>query len=149
MAMWKEFKTFALRGNVLDLAVAVILGAAFSRIVGSLVDDVLMPPLGLVLGGIDFKDRFLDLSGHGYRTLEEAKAAGAPTLRYGVFLNQIVTFLVLAFAVFLLVRLVNRWAVKDEASPAPATRSCPLCLSTIPALARRCAHCAADLPAAA
>jgi large conductance mechanosensitive channel len=145
--MWKEFKAFAMRGNVLDLAVAVILGAAFGRIVSSLVDDVLMPPLGLVLGGIDFSSRFLDLSGRGFRTLEEAKAAGAPTLRYGLFLNQLVTFLIVAFVVFLLMRVVNRWAAPAPRAAEPATRDCPLCLSVIPLAAQRCAHCTADLAA--
>lgn len=142
--MWKDFRAFVLRGNVLDLAVAVIVGAAFGRIVGSLVDDILMPPLGLVLGGVDFKDLFVDLSGRSFATLAEAQAAGAPTLRYGLFLNAIVNFLVVAFSVFLVVRQVGRFL------PAPdtTTRDCPFCATAIPLAAKRCAHCTSELSAA-
>ena len=145
--MWKDFRAFVLRGNVIDLAVAVILGAAFGRIVTSLVDDVMMPPIGLILGGVDFKDLFIDLSGRGYATLAEAQAASAPTLRYGLFLNALVNFLVVALAMFLLLR----WVVSRVFPPttvAPVTRDCPFCLSAIPIQARRCAHCTAELPAA-
>lgn len=140
--MLKEFRDFALRGNVLELAVAVVLGAAFGRIVTSLVDDVLMPPLGLALGGMDFRELFINLSGQSYATLAEAQAAGAPVIRYGLFLNTIVAFLIVAFAIFLLVRQLNRFFAKPA-----ATRECPYCLSGIPLKATRCAHCTAQLAA--
>ena len=119
--MWKDFRAFVLRGNVIDLAVAVILGAAFGRIVTSLVDDILMPPLGLVLGGVDFKDLFLDLSGRSFATLAEAQAAGAPALRYGLFLNAVVNFLIVAFAIFLIVRHVVAPSVPGARRRPPAT----------------------------
>ena len=141
--MLKDFKAFVMRGNVLDLAVAVILGAAFGKIVTSLVDDILMPPLGLVLGGMDFKDLFIDLSGQGHPTLAAAKAAGAATLNYGIFLNTVVQFLIVAFAIFLIIRQVQRFVPPAAA----ATRECPQCLSTIPLKALRCAHCASALTA--
>src|SRR5687767_10416451 len=135
--MWKEFRAFVLRGNVLDLAVAVVVGAAFGRIVTSLVEDILMPPLGLVLGGVDFTNLFLDLSGRGYATLAEAKEAGAPTLRYGLFLNHLVSFLIVAFAVFLVVKQASRFVPTEAPPPAGLTRDCPFCLSAIPAKATR------------
>jgi large conductance mechanosensitive channel len=135
--MLKEFKAFVTRGNVLDLAVAVVLGAAFGKIVNSFVEDVLMPPLGLLLRGVDFSNLFVDLSGAGHATLAQAKAAGAPVIAYGVFLNAVVNFLLVAFAVFLLVRQVSRFATR----PAAPTRECPECASTVPVKARRCAHC--------
>ena len=142
--MWREFRLFILRGNVLELAVAVVLGAAFGRVVTSLVEDLLMPPLGLALGGVDFTNLFVDLSGVGYATLAEARAAGAPTLRYGVFLNTVVNFLIIAFAIFVLVRQVNRM-FPPAAPAAPITRDCPFCLSPVPLNARRCAHCTSEL----
>ena len=141
--MLKEFKAFVLRGNVMDLAVAVILGAAFGKIVTSLVEDVLMPPLGLALGGVDFKDLFIDLSGTHPATLAAAKAAGAATINYGVFLNTVVQFVIVAFAVFFLMKQVQRFAPP----PAAATRECPQCLSPIPVKALRCAHCASVVAA--
>jgi large conductance mechanosensitive channel len=143
--MLKEFRDFALRGNVLELAVAVVLGAAFGRIVTSLVDDILMPPLGLVLGGMDFRELFWDLSGGGYATLALAEAAGAPVVRYGQFLNTIVAFLIVALALFLVIRQLNRLVAPPAA--APATRECPYCLSSIPLKATRCAHCGSQLAA--
>jgi large conductance mechanosensitive channel len=146
--MLKDFKTFVLRGNVLDLAVAVIIGAAFGKVVTSLVDDVLMPPLGLILGQVDFRNLFLDLSGRQFATLAEAEAAGAPVLRYGVFLNSVVTFLIVALAIFLIVRAVAHLLPPPAVPPAAETRDCPLCLSPIPARARRCRHCASDVGAA-
>jgi large conductance mechanosensitive channel len=145
--MLKEFKAFAMRGNVLDLAIAVILGAAFGKIVTSFVEDMLMPPLGLLLGGMDFTNLFLDLSRGGYATLEAAKAAGAPVIRYGVFLNTVINFLIQAFAIFLLIRQVNRFFPRG--AEAPVTRECPRCLSAIPLKATRCAHCTSDVAAAA
>jgi len=135
----KEFKAFVLRGNVLDLAVAVILGAAFGKIVTSLVEDVLMPPLGLALRGVDFKDLFIDLSGTHPATLAAAKAAGAATINYGIFLNTVIQFVIVAFVIFLVVKQVNRFMPKP--APPPATKVCPECLSTIPAGAKRCAQC--------
>jgi len=139
-----EFKKFILRGNVLELAVAVILGAAFGRVITSLVEDLLMPPIGLALGGVDFKNLFIDLSGRSYATLAEAQAAGAPTLRYGVFINTLINFLIVAAAVFLLVRQLNRF-FPSTAPAAPITRDCPFCLSPVPLNARRCAHCTSEL----
>jgi len=146
MSMISEFKTFAMRGNVFDLAVGVVIGASFGKVVTSLVEDVIMPPIGLLLGGVDFSNFFVDLSRHGYATLKDAAAAGAPTLRYGLFVNAIISFLIVAFAVFLLVKQVNRLLPKPE--PPAATRPCPLCLSEIPLGAKRCAHCCTDVPAA-
>ena len=142
--MWKEFRLFILRGNVLELAVAVVLGAAFGRVVTSLVEDLLMPPIGLALGGVDFRNLFVDLSRGGYATLAEAQAAGAPTLRYGIFINAIVSFLIVAFAIFLLVRSLNRM-FPPVPSSASLTRDCPFCLSAVPVNARRCAHCTSEL----
>ena len=148
MSMIGEFKKFAMRGNVIDLAVGVVMGAAFGKVVSSLVDDVLMPPIGRLLGGVDFSDLFINLSGTAYPTLKEALAAGAPTLRYGMFLNAVLAFFVVAFAVFLLVKQMNR-LLPPAAADAPATRPCPLCLSDIPVAARRCAHCCAEVATAA
>jgi large conductance mechanosensitive channel len=142
--MLKQFREFAFKGNVLDLAVAVILGTAFGKVVGSLVEDIIMPPLGLVLGNVDFRDLFVDLSRGGYPTLAAATAAGAPVIRYGLFLNTLVTFLILAFAVFLLVQQVNRWILKPGAGP----KECPFCASMIPTKAKRCPQCTSQLAAA-
>jgi large conductance mechanosensitive channel len=144
--MLQEFKKFAMRGNVLDMAVGIILGAAFGQIVTSFVNDLLMPPLGLALGKVDFSNLFLSLSGRAFESLAEAKAAGAPTLNYGLFINTVLNFLIVAFAVFLLVKQVNRWAPKPAA--APVTRDCPYCLMSIPAKATLCGHCASKLNAA-
>ena len=137
--MLKEFKEFAMRGNVLDLAVGVILGAAFGKIVASLVDDLLMPPLGRLLGKVDFSNLFINLGDKTYDTLAAAKAAGAPTLNYGNFINTIINFLIVAFSIFLLVRSVNRWLPKP---PAPVTtKDCPQCAMPIPVSAKKCGHC--------
>ncbi len=137
--MLKDFRAFLMRGNVVDLAVAVVLGAAFGAIVTSFVNDILMPPIGLLLGRADFANLFVSLSRQGYPTVAAAKAAGAPTLNYGVFLNAIVNFVIVAYAVFVLVRQVKRMA----AAPAPpsATRECPYCVSVISLRARRCPQC--------
>ncbi|HET7339995.1 MAG TPA: large conductance mechanosensitive channel protein MscL [Methylomirabilota bacterium] len=145
--MLKEFKAFALRGNVVDLAVAVIIGAAFGAIVTSLVNDVIMPPIGLALGGMNFADLFLSLTGRSYPSLAAAKAAGAATINYGVFINAVLNFVVVAFVVFLLVRQLNRWVPAPAAPPAPATKECTYCASPIPVRARRCPHCTSDLTA--
>jgi large conductance mechanosensitive channel len=144
--MLKEFKEFAMKGNVLDLAVGFIIGAAFGKIVTSLVSDIILPPIGLILGKVDFSNLFINLSGKSYASFAEAKAAGAPTVNYGVFLNNIVDFLIVAFVVFLLVRMVNRW---NRPAPAavPATKECSYCASAIPAKARRCPNCTSELPA--
>ncbi|MFZ0581785.1 MAG: large-conductance mechanosensitive channel protein MscL [Candidatus Acidiferrales bacterium] len=144
--MLKEFKEFAMKGNVMDLAVGFILGAAFGKIVSSLVSDIIMPPIGLILGKVDFSSLFLNLSGKSYASLAEAKAAGAATLNYGVFLNNVVDFLIVAFAVFLLVRIVNRWN-KPAPVAAPATKDCPYCVSKIPLKATRCPNCTSTVPA--
>ncbi|MGE5256033.1 MAG: large conductance mechanosensitive channel protein MscL [Hyphomicrobiales bacterium] len=144
--MFKEFKEFAMRGNVLDMAVGIIIGAAFGKIVSSFVADVLMPPIGLLLGKVDFSNLFINLSGQSYSSVDAAKAAGAATLNYGMFLNTVVDFLIVAFAVFLLVKQVNRFIAKKEEPPAaPTTKECPRCLSQIPIKATRCAHCTADI----
>jgi large conductance mechanosensitive channel len=138
--MLKEFKEFAMKGNVLDMAIGVIIGGAFGKIVSSMVSDVLMPPLGLVLGKVDFSSLFLNLSGTPQPSLAAAKAAGAPTINYGVFLQTVLDFIIIAFVIFLLVKQVNR--LKTPAAPAaPTTKDCPLCLSTIPIKATKCAHC--------
>lgn len=147
--MFKEFKEFALRGNVLDLAVGVILGAAFGKIITSLVNDIVMPPVGLLFGGMDFTNIFIDLSGRHSPTLADAKANGAATINIGLFLNATLDFLLVAFAVFLMIRQVNRLMRKPPVDEPPAARECPYCMSMIPARASRCAHCTSDLPALA
>lgn len=144
--MWKEFREFAMRGNVIDLAVGLVIGAAFGKIVTSLVNDILMPPLGLALGEVDFSNLFINLSGGEYRSLAEAKAAGAATINYGVFINTIIDFAIVAFAIFLLVRGINRLR-RQPAPPTPTTRSCPYCLTTIPLQATRCPACTSALDA--
>ncbi len=147
--MLKEFKEFAMRGNVMDMAIGIILGAAFGKIVTSCVQDVLMPPIGMLLGGVDFSNLYLTLSEGSFASLEEAKAAGAATLNYGVFVNTVLDFLIVAFAIFIVVRQMNRLKKRGEAPPAvPTTKECPHCLSTIPIKAGRCAHCTAQLTAA-
>ncbi len=147
--MLKEFKEFAMRGNVLDMAIGIIIGAAFGRIVSSFVADVLMPPIGLLMGGADFSNYFFTLKGAAQPTLAAAKAAGSVTLNYGVFVNAILDFLIVAFAIFLLVKQVNRFKKKEEPAPAaPTTKECPQCLSVIPLKARRCAHCTSQLVSA-
>ena len=145
--MLKEFKEFAMRGNVLDMAVGIIIGAAFGKIITSFVGDILMPPLGLLLGKVDFSNLFLSLSGQ-YPSLAAAKAAGAPTINYGMFLNTVLDFLIVAFAIFLLIRQVNRFMPKPAPAAPPATKDCPYCLSAVPLKATRCLHCTSDLKAA-
>jgi large conductance mechanosensitive channel len=150
--MLKEFKAFIMRGNVLDLAVGIIIGAAFGSIVKSLVDDVIMPPIGLALGNVDFANLFLLLKAGPkgpppYATLADAHAAGAVTLNYGMFVSNVVTFLIVAFAIFLVVRLANRLR-PPEAAAAPNTKDCPFCRMAIPVDAKRCPHCTSDLRAA-
>jgi len=142
--MYNEFKAFVLRGNVLDLAVAVVIGVAFGRIVTSFVEDVLMPPIGLLLGGVDFSNLFINLSGKDYPSIAAAKAAGAATLNYGIFINNILNFLIIAFAIFLLIKSVGGMR-RAETAAAPTTKDCPYCLSAVPLGATKCAHCTAEL----
>lgn len=143
--MLKEFKAFAMRGNVLDLAVGIVIGAAFGKIVSSFVADVLMPPIGVIMGKADFSSLFFDLSGVHHASLAEAKAAGAATINYGLFLQSVVDFLIVAFVVFLIVKQVNRFQAPKTVVDAPKMKECPQCLSSIPALAVRCAHCTSAL----
>jgi len=144
--MLREFKAFVMRGNLLELAVAFILGVAFGRVVTSLVNDVIMPPIGLVLGGVDFSNLFVNLSKTPYAPLAEAQAAGAPTLNYGLFILTVLDFVIVAFVVFMLVRAVNRMQRPKPA--ATTTKDCPYCLSIIPLKATRCPHCTSELSAA-
>ena len=143
--MLKGFRDFIARGNVIDLAVGVIIGAAFGKIVASLVDDVIMPPIGRLVGHMDFSNLFINLGNKTYETLAAAKAAGAPTLNYGNFINTIINFLIVAFAIFLLVRTVNRWTTKPAPAAAPTTKDCPQCAMAIPLAAKRCGHCTSQL----
>ena len=143
--MLKEFKEFAMRGSVVDLAVGVIIGAAFGKIVSSIVEDILMPPIGQLVGKVDFSRLFLSLDGKSYDSLDAAKAAHAATLNYGIFLNTVVNFLIVAFCVFLVVQQVNRWTKKPAVAAAPTTKECPQCAMTIPIAAKRCGHCTAQL----
>lgn len=148
--MLNEFKEFALRGNVLDLAVGVIMGAAFGKIITSLVDDIIMPPVGLLIGGVDFTNLFIDISRTGAMTLVEAKARNAATMNFGLFLNATLNFVIVAFAVFMLVRQVNRLMRRPLLPEKPASaRECPYCMSMIPARATRCGHCTSALETAA
>jgi large conductance mechanosensitive channel len=147
--MLKEFREFAARGNVIDLAVGVIIGAAFGKIVTSLVNDVIMPPIGLVIGRINFRDLFVSLGGGAYASLAEAQAAGAPTINYGLFLNTLLEFAIVAFAVFLMVRQINRLKKPAPVAPAEESRPCPYCVSNIPVKASRCPYCTSQLDAAA
>lgn len=149
--MFKEFKEFAMRGNVVDMAVGIIIGASFGAIVKSLVDDVIMPPIGLVLGNVDFSNLYFVMKDGAaaaapYVSLAEAKKAGAVTLNYGLFINAVVSFTIVTFAVFLLVRTINRLRAAEDAAPAePTTKDCPRCYSAIPLKATRCPHCTSEL----
>jgi len=142
--MFKEFKEFAMKGNVLDMAIGIIIGAAFGKIITSFVSDILMPPLGLLLGKMDFSNLFINLSGGDFPTIAAAKAVGAATLNYGVFLNTIIDFVIVAFAIFLLIRQVNKFKRQPAAAP-PNTKDCPFCASAIPIPAKRCPHCTSQL----
>lgn len=144
--MFKEFKEFAMRGNVIDLAVGIIIGAAFGKIVSSFVNDILMPPIGMLLGKVDFSNLFWSMDGKEYASLAIAQEAGAPTLNYGLFINTIIDFIFVAFAIFLLVRQINRLTAEKEAeAEAPSTKECPYCLSSIAIGAVRCPQCTSDL----
>jgi large conductance mechanosensitive channel len=144
--MLSEFRTFVMRGNVIDLAVGVVMGAAFGAVVTSFVNDILMPPIGLVLGSVDFSSLFVTLRGGPYPSIAAAKEAGAPTLNYGLFINHVISLVIIGFAVFLLVKQVNR--LKGPPPP-PSTRECPACMMPIPLRARRCPHCTSEVPAGA
>ncbi len=148
--MLKEFKEFAMRGNVVDMAVGIIIGAAFGKIVSSLVNDIIMPPIGVILGGVDFSEIFINLSGGAYDSLAAAKDAGAATINVGVFINTVLDFLIVAFAIFMVIRAMNTLKRKEQEAPAPAptTKDCPHCLSSIPIKATRCAHCTSEVAAA-
>jgi large conductance mechanosensitive channel len=151
--MLKEFKEFAMRGNVVDMAVGIVIGAAFGVIVKSLVSDVIMPPIGLLLGNVDFENLFAVLkegaTAGPYASLADAKAAGAVSMNYGVFINTVISFAIVAFAVFLMIRQINKLKRKEEAPPPePTTKECPYCFSTIPIKATRCAHCTSELKTA-
>ncbi len=151
--MLKEFKEFTLRGNVIDMAVGIIIGAAFGTIVKSLVNDIIMPPIGLLLGDVDFASLFILLKSGSpaapYVSLADAQAAGAVTINYGLFVNAVVSFIIVALVMFLLIRNMNRMKREEEAPPAePTTKECPYCLTTIPIKASRCAHCTSQLPEA-
>jgi large conductance mechanosensitive channel len=144
--MLAEFKTFIQRGNVIDLAVGVIIGGAFGAIVTSFVNDILMPPIGLILGNVNFADLFVALDGGTYATLAAAQEAGAPTLNYGAFFNTIIDFLIVAFVIFLVIRQINRMQAEEEEAPAePTTKDCPYCLSEIAIAASRCPQCTSQL----
>ncbi|MBN2317760.1 MAG: large-conductance mechanosensitive channel protein MscL [Acidobacteria bacterium] len=144
--MLKEFKEFAMRGNVMDMAIGIIIGAAFGKIVTSFVNDVLMPPLGLLMGSSDFTNKFVTLKGESFATLEAAKEAGAVTMNLGLFLNTIIDFVIIAFAIFLVIKQINRFKKKPEAAP-PNTKECPFCLAAVPIKASRCGHCTSELSA--
>lgn len=145
--MLKEFKEFAMRGNVIDMAIGIVIGAAFGKIVTSFVSDILMPPIGLLLGGVDFSNIFVVLSGGEFASLEEAKAAGAATWNIGLFINTVIDFLIIAFAIFLVVKAINRMKRKQEAAP-PSEKPCPFCTTSIPIQAKRCPNCTSQLEAA-
>ena len=142
--MLKEFREFIMRGNVIDMAVGIIIGGAFGKIVSSFVSDILMPPLGMIMGKVNFADLFINLSDKSYPTVAAAKAAGAPTINYGMFINTVIDFVIVAFAIYLMIQQVNRIKKKPEESP-PATKECPFCISAIPVTAVRCPHCTSNL----
>ena len=143
--MFKEFKTFATRGNVVDLAVGVIIGASFGKIVSSLVSDIIMPPIGMLIGRVDFRNLFVALNRQSYASLADAQKAAAPTINYGIFLNTILEFVIVAFAVFLLVRQINRLVPPPATAPADPPKTCPFCASQIPVAAKRCPFCTSTL----
>jgi large conductance mechanosensitive channel len=146
--MLKEFKAFAMRGNVIDMAIGIVIGLAFGKIITSMVNDVIMPPIGLLLGKVDFANLFINLSDKSYATLAEAKAAGAATINYGIFINTLIEFIIIAFVIFLLISQITKMKQKDEAAPAASTtKECPYCASSIPIKATRCPNCTSELKA--
>lgn len=147
--MLEEFKKFAMRGNVVDMAVGIIIGAAFGKIVSSLVSDIIMPPIGKLMGNVDFSGLFINLGDVAYETLAAAQEAGAPTINYGVFINTVLDFIIVAFAIFMAIKAMNSLQKKEEAAPAaPTTKECPECLSEIPLAAKRCKFCASEVGSA-
>jgi len=145
MSMGSDFKAFVMRGNVVDLAVGVIIGAAFGKIVSSMVDDVLMPPIGKALGHVDFSGLFVNLTDTPYATLAEAKAHNAATLNYGIFINTVINFLIVAFCVFVIIQIIHKWTNKPAPPAPPTTKECPQCAMTIPIAAKKCGHCTTQL----
>jgi large conductance mechanosensitive channel len=145
MSMSQDFKAFVMRGNVVDLAVGVIIGAAFGKIVSSMVDDVLMPPIGKLVKGVDFSNLFIALDGNSYPTLKAAKDANVATVNYGIFLNTIINFLIVAFCVFVIIQIIHKWTNKPAPPAPPTTKDCPQCLMTIPIAAKKCGHCTTQL----
>ena len=144
MSMMQEFKEFAVKGNVVDLAVGVIIGGAFGKVVSSFVSDVVMPPIGMAMGKVNFTDLFIDLSGQGFTSLKAAKDAGAPVISYGIFINTIIDFIIIALVIFLVIKQINR--MKKEPAPAPPnTKDCPYCCSAIPIPAKRCPQCTSEV----
>ncbi len=146
--MWKEFKAFAMKGNVIDMAVGIVIGVAFGKIITSLVNDIIMPPLGLLLGRLDFSNLFVNISGQPLKGLAEAKALGAATINYGVFLNTIIDFIVVALAIFIVIKQINRFKAKSQPA-APNTKECGFCFTSIPIKATRCPNCTSELTAKA
>jgi len=149
MGLVKEFKEFAMRGNVVDMAVGIIIGGEFGKIVTSMVNDIIMPPIGKAMGGVNFADKFINLGGGEYKSLAEAKAAGAAVIAYGSFINVVIDFVIVAFCIFMMIKAMNTMKRRLERAPAapaaPSTKECPQCLSTIPIKATRCAHCCAEV----
>jgi large conductance mechanosensitive channel len=145
MSMASDFKAFVMRGNVVDLAVGVIIGAAFGKIISSMVDDVLMPPIGKALGHVDFSGLFINLTDTPYATLAEAKAHNAPTLNYGLFINTVINFIIVAFCVFIIIQIIHKWTNKPAPPAPPTTKDCPQCAMTIPIAAKKCGHCTTQL----
>ena len=144
--MLKEFKDFAMRGNVLDMAIGIVIGAAFGAIVVSFVDDILMPPIGMLLGGVDFTNLLISLDGQHYSSLADAQLAGAATINYGLFISTVIDFLIVAFVIFLLVRQINRMRAEPEEGPAePTSKNCPYCATEIPLQATRCPNCTSEI----
>ena len=145
MSMGSDFKAFVMRGNVVDLAVGVIIGAAFGKIVSSMVDDILMPPIGRALGHMDFSGLFINLTDTPYASLSDAKAHNAATLNYGIFINTVINFLIVAFCVFIIIQIIHKWTNKPAPPAAPTTKDCPQCAMTIPIAAKKCGHCTTQL----
>jgi large conductance mechanosensitive channel len=145
MSMASDFKAFVMRGNVVDLAVGVIIGAAFGKIVSSMVDDILMPPIGRALGHMDFSGLSINLTDTPYASLSDAKAHNAATLNYGIFINTVINFLIVAFCVFIIIQIIHKWTNKPAPPAAPTTKDCPQCAMTIPIAAKKCGHCTTQL----
>jgi large conductance mechanosensitive channel len=145
MSVGSDFKAFVMRGNVVDLAVGVIIGAAFGKIVSSMVDDILMPPIGRALGHMDFSGLFINLTDTPYASLSDAKAHNAATLNYGIFINTVINFLIVAFCVFIIIQIIHKWTNKPAPPAAPTTKDCPQCAMTIPIAAKKCGHCTTQL----